>query len=154
MNLRTIPYLAEKFGVPVGISDHTMGISVPVAAVALGACLIEKHFTLSRAAGGPDSCFSLEPDEFSAMVEAVRTAESAIGVVCFTADEKEARMRGFRRSIFITEDVKAGNPLSTSNIRIIRPGYGLPPLYYDQVLGRRVNKDVKRGTPLTWDLLD
>jgi len=154
MNLRTIPYLAEKLQVPVGLSDHTLGVAVPVAAVALGACIIEKHLTLSRAAGGPDSAFSLEPEEFAAMVDAVRTTERALGSVPFACDEKESRMRTFRRSIFVTEDVSAGSPLTTANIRIIRPGHGLAPTHYQEVLGRRVKKGVQRGTPLTWDLLD
>jgi pseudaminic acid synthase len=154
MNLRTIPYLAEKFQMPVGLSDHTLGVAIPAAAVALGACIIEKHLTLSRSAGGPDSAFSLEPEEFAAMVDAVRTAERALGCVSFVCDEKEARMRNYRRSIFLTENVSAGNVLTPANIRIIRPGHGLAPAHYQEVLGRRVKKDVKRGTPLAWDLLD
>ena len=154
MNLRAIPYLAETFGVPVGLSDHTLGEAVPIVAVALGASIVEKHLTLSRAEGGPDSGFSLEPAEFAAMVNAVRTSEQSLGKVTFGTDEREAGMRAFRRSIFITKDLKAGSRLSPENLKIIRPGDGLPPSHFDEVIGRRVAKDVKRGTPLTWDLLE
>src|SRR5205823_9262563 len=117
MNLRTIPHLAEAFGVPAGLSDHTLGVAVPVAAVALGACVIEKHFTLSRAEPGPDSAFSLEPAEFRAMVEAVRTAEKALGQVRYGVGEKEAKSRVFRRSLYVVEDVRRGEPLNETNVR-------------------------------------
>jgi pseudaminic acid synthase len=153
MNLRTIPHLAATFGVPVGLSDHTLGISVPVAAVSLGAAIIEKHLALSRSDGGPDSAFSLEPAEFKAMVEAVRTAEQALGGIHYGSTEDESANLLFRRSLFITKDVSAGSELTPENVRSIRPGMGLPPRHYDQVLGRTVVKDVETGTPLTWDLI-
>lgn len=153
MNLRTIRHLAEAFGVPVGLSDHTLGIAVPVAAVALGACVVEKHFTLSRTDGGPDSAFSLEPHEFKSMVDAVRTAEQALGKVSYTVTEQESASRVFRRSLFIVKDVKAGQPLTTENVRSIRPGHGLPPKELPRVLGRTLKTDSLAGTPLRWELL-
>ena len=153
MNLRTIPHLAEAFNVPVGLSDHTLDIAVPVAAVALGACIIEKHFTLSRATPGPDSAFSLEPHEFKAMVEAVRTAEKALGGVRYEVTEREAASRVFRRSLFVVQDVKAGEVFTTENVRSIRPGYGLHTRYLDEVLGRRAARDIGHGTPLSWDMI-
>jgi pseudaminic acid synthase len=153
MHLRTIPHLAEGFGVPVGLSDHTLGIAVPVAAVALGACIIEKHFTLSRAAAGPDSAFSLEPDEFKAMVEAVRVAEKALGTVHYGAGEQESKSRVFRRSLFVVEDVKSGEKFTAQNVRSIRPGSGLPPRHLPEVLGQRAARDVPRGTPVSWGLI-
>ena len=151
MNLRTIPHLAEAFGVPVGLSDHTLGIAVPVTAVALGACIVEKHFTLSRQIPGPDSAFSLEPAEFRAMVEAIRIAERALGQVHYEVTERERASQVFRRSLFVVQDVKAGEVLTEENVRSIRPGHGLPPKYLPDVLGRRAVRDVERGTPLTWD---
>jgi pseudaminic acid synthase len=153
MNLRTIPHLSAAFGVPAGLSDHTLGIAVPVAAVALGACIIEKHFTLSRATPGPDSAFSLEPDEFKEMVEAVRAAEAALGRVNYTVSPKEEASRVFRRSLFIVEDLKAGEVLTERNVRCIRPGHGLHPRHLPVVLGRRAARAVPRGTPLAWDLV-
>jgi pseudaminic acid synthase len=153
MNLRTIPELARRFEVPVGLSDHTMGIAAPVAAVALGACIIEKHLTLSRATPGPDSGFSLEPHEFKAMVEAVRTAEKALGEVHFGLSDKEEASRVFRRSLFVVEDVKRGEMFTAENVRSIRPGYGLHTRHLNQVLGKRAIRDIERGTPLSWDLV-
>jgi pseudaminic acid synthase len=153
MNLRTIPHLAATFGAPVGLSDHSLGISIPVAAVSLGAAIIEKHLTLSRADRGPDSAFSLEPAEFKAMVEAVRTAEQALGGIHYGSSEDESANLRFRRSLFITKDVSAGTELSAENVRSIRPAMGLPPRHYDQVLGRTVVRDVEMGTPLSWDLI-
>jgi pseudaminic acid synthase len=153
MNLRTIGHLSEAFGCPVGLSDHTLGIAVPVAAVAQGACVIEKHLTKSRAEPGPDSAFSLEPQEFRAMVEAVRVAEKALGRVHYGVDPSEAKSRVFRRSLFVVRDVKAGEPLSADNVRSIRPGHGLPPKFLPQILGRRAARDLPRGTPLSWDAL-
>lgn len=153
MNLRTIPHLSQAFGVPVGLSDHTLGIAVPVAAVALGACLVEKHFTLSRACPGPDSAFSLEPHEFKAMVEAIRVAEQALGRVHYGVSDQERQSRLFRRSLFVVRDMRAGQVISADDVRSIRPGHGLHPRYFHEVLGRRVKKNVTRGTPLTWDLL-
>jgi len=153
MNLRTIPHLAEAFGVPVGLSDHTLGIAVPVAAVALGACIVEKHFTLSRDIPGPDSAFSLEPQEFKAMVEAIRVAEKALGKVSYEVGEREAASRVFRRSLFVVKDMKAGEVFTHENVRSIRPGYGLPPKFLKEVLGRRAACDIKAGTPLEWRMI-
>jgi pseudaminic acid synthase len=153
MNLRTIPHLAAAFQVPAGLSDHTLDLAVPVAAVALGACIIEKHFTLSRATPGPDSAFSLEPQEFHAMVVAVRTAEQALGRVQYDLSEKEQSSLVFRRSLFVVEDVKKGEAFTDKNVRCIRPGYGLHSRHLDVVLGRRAVHDVKRGTPMAWNLL-
>lgn len=153
MNLRTIGHLSEAFGVPAGLSDHTLGIAVPVAAVALGACVIEKHFTVARSHGGPDSAFSLEPDEFKAMVDAVRVTEAALGQVHYGISEGDARSRVFRRSLFVVEDVKAGDEFTLKNVRSIRPGYGLSPKHLDEVIGRRAKGPVTRGTPLSWDLI-
>ncbi|GEA16630.1 N-acetylneuraminic acid synthase [Moorella sp. E308F] len=153
MNLRTIPHLAESFGVPVGLSDHTLGMAVPVAAVALGACIVEKHFTLSRNIPGPDSAFSLGPHEFKAMVEAIRTAEKALGKVHYGVSEREARSRVFRRSLFVVKDMKAGEVFTEENIRSIRPGHGLHPRYLKDVLGRRATQDIPAGTPLTWSMV-
>lgn len=153
MNLSMIPALAETFGVPVGLSDHSMGIAVPIAAVALGACIIEKHLTLSRAAKGPDSEFSLEPHEFKAMVDAVRTVERAIGIPEFRVGEKEKVSRAFRRSLFVVEDVKSGEVFTGKNVRSIRPANGLHTRYLADVLGQRAACDIERGTPLRWDLV-
>ena len=153
MNLRTIPNLAQTFGVPVGLSDHSMDIAVPVTAVALGACIIEKHFTLSRDMKGPDSEFSLEPDEFKQMVAAVRTAEQALGKVQYGPTQTETNSKNFRRSLFVVEDIAAGEPFTAKNVRSIRPGHGLHTRYLPDVLGKKASKSVKRGTPVTWDLL-
>lgn len=154
MNLRTIPHLSEAFGVPVGISDHTLGIEVPIAAVALGACIVEKHFTLSRSVPGPDSAFSLEPQEFKAMVGAIRVAEKALGRVRYGVSEREAKSRVFRRSLFVVKDVRAGEIFTEENVRSIRPGYGLHPRHLRQILGSRAAADVERGTPLGWVMVD
>ncbi|MBP2230500.1 N-acetylneuraminate synthase [Azospirillum agricola] len=152
-NLRTIPHLAEMFGVTVGLSDHTHGIAVPVAAAALGATVIEKHFTLSRADGGVDSAFSLEPAEFRAMAESVRAAWSALGRVHYGVEPSEAGGRNYRRSLYVVEDVAAGEALTAANVRSIRPGFGLEPKHLPAVLGRRAARPLARGTPLRWDLL-
>jgi N-acetylneuraminate synthase len=148
MNLAAIPHLAEAFGVPAGLSDHTLGIAVPVAAVALGACVVEKHFTLSRAVPGPDSAFSLEPHEFREMVEAIRVAEKAVGKVHYGVSEKEMKSRVFRRSLFVIRDIKAGEEFTPENVRSIRPAHGLHPRHLKEVLGRRAACDIERGTPL------
>lgn len=153
MHLRTIPHLAEAFGLPVGLSDHTLGVAVAVTAVALGACIVEKHLTLSRSRPGPDSAFSLEPDEFRAMVEAVRVAEKALGSVRYGAGEAEEESRRLRRSLFVVEDLEAGEVFTAQNVRAIRPGCGLPPRYLGEVLGRRAARPIRRGTPLSWDLV-
>jgi pseudaminic acid synthase len=153
MNLRTIPELARRFAVPVGLSDHTMGVAVPAAAVSLGACIIEKHLTLSRAAGGPDSAFSLEPAEFKAMVDAVRMAEKALGSVHFGVSEREGSSRVFRRSLFVVRDLKMGEQFTIQNVRSIRPGHGLHTRHLPDVLGKTAAVDIERGTPLSWDLV-
>jgi N-acetylneuraminate synthase len=153
MNLRTIPNLAETFGVPVGLSDHTLGISAAVTAVALGACMIEKHFTLSRRVPGPDSAFSLEPSEFRELVDAVRTAEKALGEVRYGPTSEEEALRAFRPSLFVVKDVKAGEAFTSSNVQSIRPGAGLPPKHLDQVLTRRAACSLQAGTPLRWEHL-
>ncbi len=153
MNLRTIPDLANAFQVPVGLSDHTMEVAVPVAAIASGACLIEKHLTLTRADGGPDSAFSLEPREFKGMVEAVRTAEKALGKVHYGVSEHEPQSRSLRRSLFVVRDMKRGEKFTSETVRSIRPGHGLSTRYLEDILGRATSRDIKRGTPLTWDLV-
>lgn len=153
MNLRSMPHLAQAFGLPVGLSDHTLGIAVPVAAVALGACIVEKHFTLSRDLPGPDSAFSLEPHEFKAMVEAIRVAEKALGEVHYDVTEREAASRVFRRSLFVVQDMKAAEEFTEENVRSIRPGHGLHTRYLEQVIGRHAAGDIERGTPLSWELI-
>ena len=153
MNLLTIPHLTQAFDVPVGLSDHTLDIVVPVAAVALGACIVEKHFTLSRAKPGPDSAFSLEPPEFRAMVDSVRTTEKALGRVCYGASENEMKSRVFRRSLFVVQDMKADEMFTAQNVRSIRPGHGLHTRYLDVVLGKKARIDIDRGTPLSWDII-
>lgn len=153
MNLFTLPHLSEVFGVPCGLSDHTLGIAVAVAAVALGACIIEKHFTLSRNITGPDSSFSLEADEFKEMVKAVRIAEKALGKINYELTKKENESLFFRRSLFVVKEMKQGDVFTEENVRSIRPGYGLPPRFLRDVLGRRALKEIPRGTPLSWDLV-
>lgn len=153
MNLRTIPEMAQRFGCPAGVSDHTLGIAVPVAAVALGACIIEKHLTLSRAERGPDSEFSLEPHEFASMVEAVRFAEKALGCATFGPTAKEEKSRGFRRSLFAVEDIKQGEPFTSRNVRSIRPGDGLHTRHLPEILRHRASRDIEKGTPLNWALI-
>jgi pseudaminic acid synthase len=152
-NLVTIPELARRFDCPVGLSDHTMGVAVPIAAVALGACILEKHLCLRRADGGPDGAFSLEPEEFKAMVDAVRVAEKALGSVQFAPGPSEASSRRFRRSLFVVEDVNQGELFTERNVRSIRPADGLHPRHLHEVLGKRAARDVERGTPLSWMLV-
>jgi N-acetylneuraminate synthase len=154
MNLRTIPELARRFEVPAGLSDHTPGHTVPVAAASMGACIIEKHLTLARADGGPDSAFSMEPDEFKAMVHAVRTAEKALGTVHFGASDHESKSRVFRRSLFVVCDVKKGQKFTSDNVRSIRPAHGLHPRHLPEVVGRTASRDIERGTPLSWELVN
>lgn len=151
MNLRTIPHLAQAFGVEAGLSDHTMGGAVAIAAVALGACVVEKHFTLSREERGPDSEFSMEPQEFREMVEGIRLAEKALGHVHYGVSAREAKSRVFRRSIFVVRDVKAGEMLTEENVRVIRPGFGLHSRHLPDVVGRVATHDLARGTPLKWE---
>ncbi|MFN8442912.1 MAG: pseudaminic acid synthase [Caldilineaceae bacterium] len=150
MNLRTIPHLAAAFDVVAGLSDHTLGITVPVSAVTLGACMIEKHFTVARNLGGPDSKFSLEPAEFKAMVEAVRTVERALGEVHYGLQPDEEVSRVFRRSLFVVQEMQPGDLFSAENVRSIRPGHGLHTRFLDEVIGRRASQKIERGTPLDW----
>ncbi len=152
-NLRTIPHMRKLFNCEVGLSDHTLGIGVAVTSVALGASVIEKHFTLSRADGGVDAAFSLEPDEMAQLVRECRSAALAMGEVCYKIAEQEKKSLRFRRSLYIVEDMKAGDVITAENMRRIRPGLGLSPKYYEAVLGRRVKCDVARGTALSWDVL-
>jgi pseudaminic acid synthase len=154
MNLKTIPELARKFQLPVGLSDHSVGVAVPVAAVALGACIIEKHITLSRLVKGPDVAFSLEPQEFKEMVDAVRVAERALGMARFGASAHEGKSIAFRRSLFVVREVKRGDVLTSESVRSIRPGHGLHPRHLPEVIGRRAAQDIENGTPLSWQLID
>ena len=153
-NLCTIPHMRELFGCDVGLSDHTLGIGVAVASVALGAGVIEKHFTLSRADGGVDAAFSLEPDEMAQLVRECRAAALAMGEVRYEMAEQEKKSLQFRRSLYIAEDMRAGDVLTEKNLRRIRPGHGLSPKHYDVLLGRQVKCDVKRGTPVSWALVE
>ncbi|HYM79313.1 MAG TPA: pseudaminic acid synthase [Candidatus Dormibacteraeota bacterium] len=154
MNLRSIPDMARRFGLPVGLSDHTPGIAVSVAAVALGAALIEKHLTWSRAEGGPDSAFSLEPAEFKALVDAVRSAEKSLGQVQYGATAHELKTRAYRRSLFVVRDVKRGEAFTSDNVRSIRPANGLHPRHLPEILGRHAKGDIERGTPVAWELVE
>ena len=153
-NLLTIPHLRELFGVQVGLSDHTMGVGAAVASVALGARVIEKHFTLSRADGGVDSTFSMEPSEMAQLVVESERAWQALGRVSYGSTQAEEASRMFRRSLYVVQDMKAGEVLTRDNVRAIRPGLGLPPKYLDMVLGKTVGQIVKAGTALSWDLLN
>lgn len=152
-NLRTIPNMRDTFGCEVGLSDHTMGHGCAVAAVAMGAVLVEKHFTLRRADGGVDSAFSLEPEEFRALRTESERAWLGMGRVTYGGTAAEEKSRAFRRSLYIAKNVKAGETLDRHNLRIVRPGFGLPPKFYDTLLGKRVNRDLAAGTPVSWDLL-
>jgi sialic acid synthase SpsE len=152
-NVMTIPHMRALFGCEIGLSDHTMGVGVSVAAVAHGASVIEKHFTLARADGGVDSAFSLEPLEMRALVEETERAWQSLGTVSYGPGAAELKSLAFRRSIYITEDLKAGEVFTTENLRCVRPGMGLMPKFYEIVLGRSVSRDVARGTPMSWDLL-
>jgi pseudaminic acid synthase len=153
MNLATLQALATATGCPVGLSDHSLGTVAPVVAVTLGACFVEKHFTLSRADGGVDSHFSLEPAEFRTLVDEVRRAEAMVGRPAFGRGVAEASSATFRRSLYVTADVAAWEPFTAGSVRSIRPGYGLEPRWLPLVLGRTARKDVPRGTALTWDLV-
>jgi N-acetylneuraminate synthase len=150
-NVRTVPDLAERFDVVSGLSDHTFGSVVAVASIALGGCVVEKHFTLRRADGGPDAVFSLEPDEFRALVEDCKRAWRALGKATYDLQGAERGNIVFRRSIYVVRDVAAGNELTKENVRSIRPGYGLPPKHLPEVLGRRAARDLKRGEPLKFE---
>jgi len=153
MNLSTMAALGKTFGTAVGLSDHTMGYAVAVAAVALGACMVEKHFTLSRKVKGPDSEFSMEPAEFTEMVKAIRVAEAALGTVRYGAGEAEEKSKVFRRSLYVVKDVKSGEALTAENVRAIRPGFGMHTRHLPEVLGRRAAKDLATGTPLDWSMV-
>lgn len=151
MNLRTIPHLTETFQVVAGLSDHTSGLTIPIVAVALGASIIEKHFTLSRQNGGPDASFSLEPDEFKEMVRAIRIAEKALGRVYYGITHQEKMSKVFRRSLFMVKDIMEGEVFTRDHIKSIRPGYGLHPKFINDIIGRKAKRDIKKGTPLKWE---
>ena len=152
-NIRTIPHLQQLFGHEVGLSDHTLGIGVAVAAIALGATVVEKHFTLSRADGGVDSAFSLEPSEFEALIYETEQAWRALGDVRYGATEAEKKSLIFRRSIYVSQNISEGETFTEDNLRIVRPGYGLPPWYLDQLIGRKARRNLSAGTPLSMDQL-
>jgi pseudaminic acid synthase len=154
MHLRRIPHLAETFDVVPGLSDHTLETEVPVAAVSLGARIVEKHLTLSRDDEGPDSDFSLEPDEFAEMVQAVRKTEKALGEVRYETTEKESESESFRRSLFVVEDIGEGELLNRDNVRSIRPGNGLHTRHLGDVIGKEASQQIERGTPLKWSLVE
>lgn len=154
MNLRTIPHMKKIFRCPVGLSDHTLGTEVAIAAVTLGACVIEKHFTLSRKFKSADSFFSIEPGELKILVDNIRIVEKSLGKVCYGVTEGEKESRIYRRSLFFTKDVKKGELLTEDNVMSIRPAYGLAPKYYKDILGKKRPKtDIQKGTPLSWELL-
>ncbi|OGS06591.1 MAG: pseudaminic acid synthase [Elusimicrobia bacterium RIFOXYA12_FULL_51_18] len=152
-NLAVMADLARRFGVVTGLSDHTPGIAAPIAAAALGAAVIEKHFILDRKLGGPDAAFSLEPAEFKAMADGVRAAEKALGRVTYSLSSKALKNRKFSRSLFVVEDIKKGEALTGKNIRSIRPGDGMPPKHFHEVLGKKASRNLKRGTPLKSNMI-
>jgi len=152
-NILTIPHMRELFECEIGLSDHTMGLGVAVASVALGATIIEKHFTLSRVDGGVDSAFSVEPAEMCQLVKETERAWQALGRVVYGATEKEKASLQYRRSLYIAEDMKAGDILTRNNLKAIRPGFGLPTKYFDILIGKRLNQDVSKGTPASWDIV-
>ncbi|MGJ9458017.1 pseudaminic acid synthase [Oceanobacillus sp. CF4.6] len=152
-NIITIPHMKDLFQCQIGLSDHTMGHGVAVASVALGATIIEKHFTLSRSDGGVDASFSLEPNEMKALVTETKRAWQSIGNVHYGPTKAEKSSEKYRRSLYVTEDMKAGDIFTQENLRAIRPGFGLPPKYYDILLGKTVVQDVEKGTPVTWDII-
>ncbi|MBE5895310.1 MAG: pseudaminic acid synthase [Lachnospiraceae bacterium] len=154
MNLKTLQDMKERFGVPVGLSDHSMGNIAAVTAVALGANIIEKHFCLSRDIENPDVSFSMEPEEFAEMVKNIRLAEKAMGKVSYELSAAEKESRNTRKSIFVSADIKKGEVLTPENIRVVRPAYGMEPKYYEMVLGKKVKEDLKFGTPLSFDVIE
>lgn len=154
MNLKVIPNMAEVFDCSTGLSDHSMGCAVAVAAVALGAKMVEKHLTLSRADGGADAEFSMEPAEFKQMVDEIRIVEKALGSVTYELTEQQKRSREDGRSLFVVEDIKKGDIITNKNVRSIRPNFGLHTMYYEEILGKKVKKDVAKGTPLSWDMME
>ncbi|MDD2620323.1 MAG: pseudaminic acid synthase [Syntrophomonadaceae bacterium] len=152
-NLLTIPHMRDLFNCQVGLSDHTLGIGAAAASVALGACFIEKHFTLSRADGGVDAAFSMEPEEMKQLVIETERAWQAVGRISYGAGEKESHSLKFRRSLYIAKDMSAGEALTPENLRIVRPGYGLEPKYYNVLLGKKIKQDLMKGTPMSWELI-
>lgn len=153
-NLNAIKYLEKKFNTVVGLSDHTIGITVPIAAASLGARIIEKHFILDKKIGGPDAAFSLEPTQFKMMVDEIRNVELALGEQKFVQPENVEKSRTFARSLFVVEDVRKGEVLTEKNVRSIRPSYGLSPKFYKDVLGKKAKVNIEKGTPLSWDLIE
>lgn len=153
MNLKTIPDMKDRFKCPVGLSDHSLGIGAPVCAVALGAAVIEKHFILSRDIKTPDSFFSIEPHELKDLVDNIRIAEKALGKVHYGLTDEEKKIAIFRRSLFVVKDVKAGEKVSSENVRSIRPSHGLHTRHIFEIIGRSFKKDIARGSPLTWDMI-
>ena len=154
INLKVIPNMKDTFRTIVGLSDHTLGHTVALGAVALGAKIVEKHFTLDRASGGPDAKFSMEPDEFKEMVDRIRDLEKALGQVTYELTEKQRNSREHSRSLFVVKDVKKGEVFTEENVKSIRPGFGLETKYIDEILGKKARCDVKKGTPMRWDLVE
>jgi pseudaminic acid synthase len=154
VNLRTVPHMAVTFGLPVGLSDHSMGYAAAVAAVSLGACVVEKHLTLRRSDGGPDSAFSMEPEEFAEMVKAARLVERALGGIHYGPTESEKVSVLYRRSLFVCEPIVSGGLLTEKNVRSIRPGAGMHTRHFAEVVGRRARRPLEKGTPLSWDMVD
>ena len=154
VNLKTIPDMMDKYKAVIGLSDHTMGISVPLASVALGARIIEKHFILDKNLGGPDASFSLEPDEFKLMVDSVRDVEKSLGKISYDLTPKVLKSREFSRSLFVVEDVKAGEVFTPQNVRSIRPGFGLHPKHFDEIIGKKSTAAIEKGTPFSWEMIN
>jgi pseudaminic acid synthase len=154
VNLKTIPNITEKFGVIAGLSDHSKGISVPIAAVALGAKIIEKHIILDKKLGGPDCEFSLNPEEFKQMVDSVRETEKSLGKVNYELTTKAKKSRDFCRSLFISNEIKKGEVFTEENVKSVRPGFGIMPKHLNEIIGKKSTKDIKKGTPLSWDLIE
>ena len=154
MNLETMKNMSETFGIPAGLSDHSLGSVAAIAAVAMGAKIIEKHMCISRTIENPDASFSMEPEEFKRMVEDIRTTERAMGKISYRISEQEEKSRIFRKSIFIVEDIVKGQVFDEKNLRIIRPAHGLPPKHYEDIIGRKATTDIVRGEPLRWNMID
>ncbi|MDD5148082.1 MAG: pseudaminic acid synthase [Candidatus ainarchaeum sp.] len=154
INLKTIPDLEKKFGTVMGISDHTLGEAVPIAGIALGARIIEKHFILDKKIGGPDASFSMEARDFAGMVQSIREAEKALGKVTYKLNARIKKNRDFRRSLFASKDIKKGEKFSQENVRSIRPGFGLEPKFFRKLIGKKAKKEIKKCTPLSWKLVE